>query len=109
MHSIDELQALQVARDADLRAQAGGEPPMRLDRPILELRAPLASLQGYSTEVLAWAARSEIVTSLPQPSQARAREVRDLLARFLDELPQGWGQAAGSYGRALLALPPAGR
>jgi spermidine synthase len=108
VHSIDELQALLVARDADLRSQAGDEPPMRLDRPILELRAPLAYLKGYSTEVLAWAARGEIVASLPASSQARAREVRNLLARFLDELPQGWGQAAGSYGRALLALPPAG-
>jgi spermidine synthase len=108
VHSLHELQALLVARDADLRAWAAGEAPMTLDRPILELRAPLSYLKGYSTEVLAWAARGEIVASLPAQSQERAREVRALLARFLDELPSGWGQAAGAYGRALLALPPQG-
>lgn len=107
VHSLAELQALLVSRDADLRAQAAGEAPMTLDRPILELRAPLSYLRGYSTDVLAWAARGEIVASLPAASQERAREVRALLARFLDELPQGWGPAAGAYGRALLALPAA--
>jgi len=82
---------------------------MTLDRPVLELRAPLSYLTGYAVEVLAWAARPGFVDSLPEESRARAREVRALLLRFLDELPRGWSAAAGAYGRALLTLAPQGR
>ena len=100
-----ELEALLVARDADLRAYAAGVAPMRLDRPILELRAPLSFLAGYSTEVLAWAGREEFVATLPAAVQPHARAWRGQLERFLRELPQGWSRAAGNYGRALLGLP----
>jgi spermidine synthase len=99
------LDALLVARDADLRAWSSGTAPMTLDRPILEARAPLSFLSGYSTEVLAWAGRAEFVETLPEDLRPRARQARAHLERFLDELPSGWSRAAARYGRALLELP----
>lgn len=99
------LDALLVARDADLRAWSSGTAPMTLDRPILEARAPLSFLSGYSTEVLAWAGRAEFVATLPEDLRPRARQARAHLERFLDELPSGWSRAAARYGRALLELP----
>jgi spermidine synthase len=108
VHTAAGLQALLVARDADLRGLAGAVEPMTLDRPVLELRAPFSYLSGYSTEVLAWAARPGFAATLPSASRARAEQVRALLTRFLQELPAGWSAAAAAYGRALLALPAAG-
>jgi spermidine synthase len=105
VHSAAELNALLVARDADLRAFSQGARAMTLDLPVLELRAPLSYLSGYSTEVLAWAARPGFAQTLPTPSRIRAEEVRELLRRFLADLPGGWSAAAAAYGRALLALP----
>lgn len=104
-----ELAALQVAGDAELRAFAAGVAPMRDDRPVLEFRAPLSYLAGYSVEALRWAGRAEFVESIAPPARERARELRSLLARFLDELPEGQSAAAQRYGAALLALPPAPR
>jgi spermidine synthase len=106
VHSGAEIAALQVADDASLRAFVAGVPPMRDDLPILEFRAPLSFLAGYSEEVLRWCARDEFVERLPPESRARAREVRRLLREFLDALPAGMSAAAARYGRELLALPP---
>ena len=106
VHSGAELAALRVADDADLRDWVAGVAPMRDDRPVLEFRAPLSFLSGYSEEVLRWCAREEFVDRLPAASRGRAREVRALLETFLDDLPGGLSAAAASYGRALLALPP---
>jgi spermidine synthase len=99
------LAALLVARDGDLRAWSAGASPMTLDRPILEARAPLSFLSGYSIEVLAWAARADFVDTLPQDLRPRARLARAHLERFLAELPAGWSRAAANYGRALLERP----
>jgi hypothetical protein len=83
---------------------------MRDDRPVLEFRAPLSFLGGYSTDILRWAARAEWNERLPPAVRARADENRALLLRFLDRLPSGWGPAAEQYGRELLSLaPPAAR
>jgi spermidine synthase len=101
-----EIAALQVAGDAALRAFAAGAAPMRDDRPVLEFRSPRHALGGYAEDVLGWAGREAFVASLPTPAQARAREVRVLLARFLEESKRGLGPAVDAYGRALLALPP---
>jgi len=100
-----DVEALLVARDADLRAWSAGVAPMTLDRPILEARAPLSFLAGYSTEVLAWAARADFVDTLPEPVRARAERGRELVRRFLADLPRGWSLAAANYGRALLGRP----
>jgi spermidine synthase len=108
VHTAAGLQALLVGRDADLRALAAGVQPMTLDRPVLELRAPFSYLSGYSTEVLGWAARPGFSATLPEACRERAEAVRTLLAQFLEDLPGGWSAAAAAYGRALLALPPAG-
>jgi hypothetical protein len=106
VHSGAELAALCVADDRDLRAWIGDVPPMRDDLPVLEFRAPRSFLAGYSQEVLSWCAREEFVERLPEASRPRALEVRALLRTFLRDLPGGLSAAAGSYGRALLALPP---
>ncbi len=106
VHSGVELAALQVAGAGDLEAFSAGTPPMRLDRPVLEFRAPLSFLRGYSVEVLAWAGRAEFVEALPATVRPRAREVRAALERFLEALPRGYSEAARRYGAELLALPP---
>ena len=106
VHSAVELQALLVSDDADLRALVAGVEPMTYDRPVIEFRSPFRFLSGYSTEILAWAARPEFVERLPAASRPRAREVRGLLEGFLVDLPSGLSAAAGRYGRSLLALPP---
>ncbi|MCB9915488.1 MAG: hypothetical protein H6828_10115 [Planctomycetes bacterium] len=106
VHSALELCALEVARDADLRAWVAGSAPMRDDHPVLEFRAPLSYLGGYSTEALRWAGRDAFVDELPPAARPRAREVRALLAAFLHAAPAGAGEAARRYGEALLALPP---
>ncbi len=105
VHSGPELLALLVARNEELRAFALRAEAMTLDRPWLELRAPLSYLAGYTTEVLAWAGRNDFVSQLPARARPRAIEVRGLLERFLSDLPRGWSAAAATYGRALLALP----
>jgi hypothetical protein len=105
VRSAVDIGALLVARDADLRAYARGVDAMRDDRPVLEFRAPLPYLGGYSTEVLRWAGRDGFVETLDAPCRTRAAEVRALLARFLERLPLGWGSAATAYGAELLALP----
>ncbi len=104
IHSGVDLQALQVAGDAELRAFASGQQPMRDDDPVLEFRAPLSYLSGYNTQVLRWAARSEYVSELPEKCRPRAVQFRAALGRFLDQLPSGAGRAAASYGQELLAL-----
>lgn len=108
LRSAAELVALDVAGTAELLAFADGEPPMREERPVLEFRAPKSFLAGYATEALSWAGRAEYVERLPAPSQPAARELRQHLARFLEELPSGWSAAAERYGAALLAptTPP---
>ena len=106
VHSGTELAALQVAADSDLRAFAAGTQPMGEMRPVLEFRAPLSFLRGYSTEVLAWAGRPEFVDELPPEVRPRAVLVRAALARFLEALPRGYTEAARRYGEELLALPP---
>ena len=98
-----ELAALQVADDAALRAFAAGTEPMVENHPVLEFRAPKSFLAGYSVEALRWAGRSEFVSQLPAPAQARASEVRSALTRFLERLPQGLSEAARLYGEELLA------
>ena len=105
VHSPRELAALQVARDAGLRDYARAAEPMEDDRPVLEFRAPLSYLGGYSTEVLRWAGRDEFVAELPPDCRARAREVRALLREFLEAAPRDMSTAARKYGRDLLALP----
>ncbi len=108
VHSAPELVALCVADDAALRAFAGETAAMREDRPVLEFRAPLSFLAGYSTEALAWAGRPDFVAALPGSARLPARRAREALARFLAALPQGLSRAAEAYGAELLALPPAG-
>jgi len=105
VHSPTELAALEVAGGADLAAFAGAVPPMHDDRPVLEFRAPFSYLGGYATEVLAWAGRGQGLGRLPAASRPRARQVRALLATFLEELPEGLSRAARRYGDALLSLP----
>lgn len=105
VHSAVELAALEVARDKELREYARAAVPMRDERPVLEFRAPLSYLGGYSTEVLRWAGREEFVKTLPEPSRARAREVRALLDVFLEAAPRDMSSAARAYGRELLSLP----
>jgi spermidine synthase len=101
-----ELAALCIAEDSELRAYCAGTPPMEDDRPVLEFRAPRSFLSGYSVEALEWAGRDEFVLRLPAAAQARARQVRAALGRFLEALPQGWTEAARAYGEELLELPP---
>ena len=105
IHSGAELCALLVADDAALREYVRGVEPMRDDRPVIEFRAPLSYLAGYSVEVLRWAGRDGFVESLPAASREPAREVRRGLARFLDDLPYGFSAAVEEYERVLLALP----
>ncbi len=104
IHSGVDLQALQVAGDAELRAFASGQQPMRDDDPVLEFRAPLSYLSGYNTQVLRWAARPEYVSELPETCRPRAVQFRAALGRFLDQLPSGAGRAAANYGQELLAM-----
>ncbi len=103
--SWQELGALLVADHADLLALSDSSSPMFEDHPRLEFRAPLAYLSGYATEILAWAESSRPAV-LPAESEARAREVRQLLSDFLTDLPNGLTAAADRYGQRLLALPP---
>ena len=100
--SADELAILFAADDQALRGFAAGTAPMHDDHPVLEFRAPRAFLAGYSVAALRWAARDDVIDQLPPSSQPRARQVRLLLRKFLDDLPKGWSQAASSYGAALL-------
>lgn len=109
VHSPAELWALRVADGEDLAAFAAGARPMHDDRPVLEFRAPRSYLAGYCLEVLEWAGRADYVESLPASSRARARELRGLVHRFIERVPQGWSHAARTYGEELLALPPLGR
>jgi spermidine synthase len=109
-----ELAALEVANDAELRAWCSGARPMRDSRPVLEFRAPLSFLAGYSVDVLRWAGRPEVVERLPAAARPHALDIRGALHRFLDELPKGRSAAADAYGRALtdrasLGRPPADR
>ena len=108
VHGTTDLAALQVAGDAELRAFATGADPMVEDRPVLEFRAPRSFLAGYSAEALRWAGRPEYVAQLPAPVQPRATELRAILRRFLERLPQGLSEAARAYGEELLGLGPAG-
>ncbi|QDV09489.1 Spermidine synthase [Planctomycetes bacterium Poly30] len=102
IRSASGMAALFAADDAALRAYAGETPPMHDDRPVLEFRAPRSFLAGYSIGALRWAGRRELIADLPASSRARAAEFRDLLDTFLNELPGGWSQAAGKYGKALV-------
>jgi spermidine synthase len=106
VHSPAELCALFVGDDQALRAYAADVSPMRDDRPVLEFRAPLSYLAGYAVEPLRWAAREAFLESLPVASRERGREVRGLVLRFLERLPEGTTEAARRYGEELLALPP---
>jgi spermidine synthase len=101
-----DLAALQVADDDALRAFAAGARPMTDDRPVLEFRAPLSFLSGYSVEVLRWAGRDAFLEQLPAASLPSAHATRDALAEFLDSLADGWSEAARRYGEALLAPTP---
>jgi spermidine synthase len=100
--SAVDVAALEVADDAALRELCRGAAPMRDDRPVLEFRAPLSFLAGYSTEILRWAAREEWAARLPLRAQPRAARNRELLVQFLERLPSGWGAAAEQYGRELM-------
>jgi spermidine synthase len=109
-----ELAALDVADDAELRAWCANAEPMRDSKPVLEFRAPLSFLAGYSVDVLRWAGRPEVVERLPAVAREHALVVRRDLKRFLDDLPKGRSAAAEAYGRALtdrasLGRPPADR
>jgi spermidine synthase len=108
VHSGAEIAALCVGDDADLRSYSSDVPAMRDDLPILEFRAPFSFLKGYSEEVLRWCARPEFVERLPASSRERARQIRQLLTKFLDELGSGMSAASARYGHELLALPPLG-
>lgn len=103
VRSPAEMAALFAADDAALRAFVGESPPMHDDRPVLEFRAPRSFLSGYSLEALRWAARVEVVAGLPEVSRAPAKRIRALLDTFLEELPNGWSQAAAKYGQALIS------
>jgi spermidine synthase len=106
VHGEDELAALFVAGDEELRALVAGVPPMREDHPRLEFHAPLAYLAGYSVDVLAWAAESTPPSWLTPPARERALELRALLTGFLERLSAGRSEAAAWYGDALLRLAP---
>jgi spermidine synthase len=100
-----DLAVLSCANDAELRALVEGVSPMRDDRPVIEFRAPLSALSGYSTEILRWAVRDAFVESVPPSCRARARAFRALVARFLDDLPHGFTPAADRLGEELARLP----
>jgi len=100
-----DLAALQVADDAALRAWCAAAEPMRDARPVLEFRAPLSFLSGFSVEVLRWAGREEFVDELPPAARARGHEVRAALAEFLERLPRGLSAAAAWYGERLTRPP----
>jgi len=100
-----DLAALQVADDAGLRAWCAAAEPMRDARPVLEFRAPLSFLSGFSVEVLRWAGREEFVDELPPAARARGREVRAALREFLERLPRGLSAAAAWYGERLTRPP----
>ena len=102
IHSAQDMAVLFAANDVDLRAFAQGTSPMRDDRPVLEFRAPFSFLAGYSQAALLWAAREEVLFQLPEDLRPKARQIRKLLRDFLEDLPQGWSQAASVYGAALL-------
>lgn len=104
-----ELAALEVADDRELREWCSTAAPMRDVRPVLEFRAPLSFLSGYSIEALRWAGRAEVVERLPVASREHARFVRSALNRFLDAVPEGRSAAAEAYGRALTERAPLGR
>lgn len=102
VRSSSEMAALFAADDAALRTFTAGAPPMHDDRPVLEFRAPRSFLSGYSLEALRWAARPEVVETLPAASREHGVRVRSLLETFLSELPGGWSEAAARYGKALI-------
>lgn len=102
VRSSAQMAALFAADDRALREFTGDTPPMHDDRPVLEFRAPRSFLKGYSLEALRWAARPEVVETLPVASQEHASKIRALLATFLTELPGGMSQAAAKYGQALI-------
>lgn len=101
-----DVAALRCADDARLRAFASTVEPMRDDRPVIEFRAPLAFLSGYSTEVLRWAIEPAALAAVEPAAAERARTFHGLVARFLDELPAGFTPASDRLGDRLLALPP---
>lgn len=96
-----DMAALQVAGDAELRARAGGTPPMRDDRPILEFRAPLSAMSGYSTDILRWAIRPDYVERLAPAARDGARAFRAQVEQFLRDLPRGFTHAADGLGESL--------
>lgn len=104
IHSACALSALCVADDAALRSFCAGVPPMRSDRPVLEFRAPLSFLGGYSRAALTWAGRPEFVAELPACAVAAGTAWRALLSEFLKASQADWQSAAGRYGAALLEL-----
>ncbi|MFN0241790.1 MAG: spermidine synthase, partial [Planctomycetota bacterium] len=97
-----ELAALQVAGRAALEAFAQDAAPMRDDRPVLEFRAPLSYLAGYSVDVLAWAIRDEYVEDLSTEVRPAARAFRAAVRRFLERAPHDPGAAAGALGHELI-------
>lgn len=103
IHDACELAALQVADDPALRAFAGGVAPMTDDRPVLEFRAPLSFLAGYSVDALRWAGRAQFVDHLPAACRPAARATRRALEDFLEALPAGLSEATRRYGEELLA------
>lgn len=104
-----ELAALEVANDSELRAWCASQAPMRDVRPVLEFRAPLSFLAGYSIEALRWAGRPEVVERLPAASREHGLFVRRALTHFLDAVPSGRSTAAEAYGKALTERAPLGR
>jgi len=102
--SAREIAALRVAGDARLRAFAAGVEPMRDARPVIEFRAPRAALSGYCAEVLRWAAEPAGVEELPAELRPIARAHRAALARFLEDLPDGFTAAADRLGLELQSL-----
>lgn len=107
IRSAREIAALRVAGDARLRAFAAGVEPMRDARPVIEFRAPRAALSGYCAEVLAWASEPAGIAELPVELQPVARAHRAALARFLEDLPDGFTAASDRLGLELQSLSDA--
>lgn len=101
VHSAIDLAALQVVDDTALRALVIGVEPMHDDRPVIEFRAPLSSLSGYSTDILRWAIRPEFVASIPAPARPAAVRFRSKVSSFLERLPNGFTAAADQLGDQL--------
>jgi len=107
IRSAREIAALRVASDTRLRAFAAGVEPMRDARPVIEFRAPRSALSGYCDEVLRWAAEPAGVEELPAELRPAARAHRAALARFLQDLPDGFTAAADRLGLELQSLSDA--